>query len=76
MTMLVKHNRRQHTVRLRQGYDATTLWWAMTAIEIGGYGDRYPTTTEGRMVAVLLMSAGVGLFGTFYGSCLVVPWGR
>src|SRR5687768_8135832 len=43
------------------------VWWAMTTITTVGYGDRYPTTTEGRMVAVLLMSAGVGLFGTFSG---------
>jgi len=43
------------------------VWWAITTITTVGYGDRYPTTTEGRMIAVLLMSAGVGLFGTFSG---------
>lgn len=43
------------------------LWWAFATITTVGYGDRYPTTGEGRMVAVLLMSAGVGLFGTFSG---------
>jgi voltage-gated potassium channel len=41
------------------------VWWALTTITTVGYGDRYPTTGEGRMVAVLLMSAGVGLFGVF-----------
>jgi voltage-gated potassium channel len=41
------------------------LWWAITTITTVGYGDRYPTTHEGRLVAVILMSAGVGLFGTF-----------
>ena len=30
-------------------------------------GDRYPVTPEGRIVAVFLMIAGVGLFGTFTG---------
>lgn len=43
------------------------LWWAFATITTVGYGDRYPTTGEGRLVAVLLMSAGVGLFGTFSG---------
>ena len=37
-----------------------------------GYGDRYPTTAEGRIVAVFLMAAGVGLFGTLSG--LVASW--
>lgn len=43
------------------------VWWAFTTITTVGYGDRYPTTGEGRMIAVLLMSAGVGLFGVFSG---------
>lgn len=43
------------------------VWWAFATITTVGYGDRYPTTGEGRLVAVLLMSAGVGLFGTFSG---------
>lgn len=43
------------------------VWWSFATITTVGYGDRYPTTGEGRMVAVLLMSAGVGLFGTFSG---------
>jgi len=43
------------------------VWWAFATITTVGYGDRYPVTTEGRFVAALLMSAGVGLFGTFSG---------
>jgi hypothetical protein len=41
-----------------------------------GYGDRYPVTAEGRLVAGLLMVAGVGLFGTlsgFLGAWFVAP---
>ena len=41
------------------------LWWAFATITTVGYGDRFPVTHEGRLVAVLLMTAGVGLFGTF-----------
>jgi voltage-gated potassium channel len=48
------------------------LWWAVTTMTTVGYGDRFPVTTEGRMVAVLLMAAGVGLFGTFSG--LLAAW--
>ncbi|MES2572771.1 MAG: ion transporter [Verrucomicrobiota bacterium] len=41
------------------------LWWAIATITTVGYGDKFPVTTEGRAVAALLMTAGVGLFGTF-----------
>lgn len=43
------------------------LWWAYVTITTVGYGDRFPVTTEGRLIASLLMTAGVGLFGTFAG---------
>lgn len=41
------------------------LWWSYTTITTVGYGDKYPVTTEGRIIAALLMTVGVGLFGTF-----------
>jgi voltage-gated potassium channel len=37
-----------------------------------GYGDLYPVTSEGRLLAGLVMVAGVGLFGAFSG--LVASW--
>ena len=43
------------------------LWWAFVTITTVGYGDKFPVTPEGRAVAMLLMTAGVGLFGTFTG---------
>ena len=43
------------------------IWWAFTTITTVGYGDRFPVTTEGRMVAVVLMVAGISLFGVFTG---------
>ena len=50
---------------IKTGEDA--IWWAFATITIVGYGDRYPVTSEGRFVAAILMTAGVGLFGTFSG---------
>lgn len=41
------------------------LWWAFVTITTVGYGDKFPVTHEGRIVAAALMTAGVGLFGTF-----------
>jgi voltage-gated potassium channel len=39
------------------------LWWAMTTVTTVGYGDLYPVTTLGRLVAVSLMVVGVSLVG-------------
>lgn len=41
------------------------IWWAYVTITTVGYGDKFPVTTEGRLIAAALMTAGVGLFGTF-----------
>ncbi|WP_306171340.1 potassium channel family protein [Porphyromonas gingivalis] len=41
------------------------IWWSYVTITTVGYGDKYPVTTEGRIIAMFLMTAGVGLFGTF-----------
>jgi voltage-gated potassium channel len=38
------------------------LWWAVSTVTTVGYGDRYPTTSEGRAVAFVLMVLGLGLF--------------
>jgi voltage-gated potassium channel len=43
------------------------IWWSVTTITTVGYGDKYPVTAEGRIVAMLLMVAGIGLFGILSG---------
>jgi voltage-gated potassium channel len=48
------------------------LWWSYVTITTVGYGDKFPVTTEGRLIGVILMTAGVGLFGTFSG--FVASW--
>jgi len=40
------------------------IWWSYSTINYGAYGDKYPVTTEGRIIAGLLMTTGVALFGT------------
>ena len=35
------------------------IWWAFVTIGTIGYGDYYPVTVEGRVIAVLLMVAGL-----------------
>jgi len=35
------------------------LWWASTTISTVGDGDRYPVTTQGRVIAVGLMIVGI-----------------
>jgi voltage-gated potassium channel len=43
------------------------LWWAYVTITTVGYGDRYPVTTLGRIVGIIVMTTGVGIFATFAG---------
>lgn len=43
------------------------LWWAMVTITTIGYGDCYPVTQAGRLIATVLMVSGIGLFGTLSG---------
>lgn len=48
------------------------LWWAVTTVTTVGYGDRFPTTTEGRLLAVMLMIMGISLVGVITAS--VASW--
>jgi voltage-gated potassium channel len=40
------------------------LWWAATTVTTVGYGDRFPVTTAGRLIAVALMIVGIGVVGS------------
>ena len=48
------------------------LWWAVVTVSTAGYGDLYPVTVEGRIIAMAMLVTGIGLFGTF--TALVASW--
>ncbi|ROR73079.1 potassium channel family protein [Bogoriella caseilytica] len=39
------------------------LWWAVVTVTTVGYGDTYPVTTVGRIIAVGLMIGGIAVLG-------------
>jgi voltage-gated potassium channel len=43
------------------------LWWVYVTITTVGYGDTYPVSQGGRIIGMLVMLAGVGLFGVLTG---------
>jgi voltage-gated potassium channel len=48
---------------IKTGGDA--FWWTFVTITTVGYGDRYPVTSEGRLVGMITMTVGIGIFGVF-----------
>ncbi|MBW2525875.1 MAG: ion transporter [Deltaproteobacteria bacterium] len=55
--------------RLEHGHNESiqtftdALWWSMTTLSTVGYGDLYPSTDGGRVVAIFTMVLGIGLLG-------------
>jgi len=48
------------------------IWWACTTVTTVGYGDRYPVTFQGRLIAVVLMVVGIGVVGSV--TAAVAAW--
>ena len=46
---------------------ADAVWYVIVTISTVGYGDRYPTTSWGRIDGTIIILVGVGIFGTFTG---------
>lgn len=56
------------------GQDA--VWWVFVSITTVGYGDRYPTTTVGHLIGVVVMFCGIALLGVltiFLASFFIAP---
>lgn len=55
-----------------QGANITKLgdgiWWAVVTIATVGYGDYYPITTVGRVIAIFVMFSGIGIFVLLVGT--------
>ncbi len=52
------------------------FWWAYVTITTVGYGDHFPVTGSGRVIAMVLMTFGIGIFGvltSFFSSIFLAP---
>ncbi|WP_245568565.1 potassium channel family protein [Nocardia concava] len=47
-------------------------WWSMVSVTTVGYGDFHPVTLTGRLIAVVLMTVGIGLISFTIGA--VTSW--
>ena len=74
-SILILHQEsRSPGANITTGGDA--LWWGIVTITTVGYGDYYPVTTLGRITAVFVMFAGIGIIGalaSILASVLVAP---
>lgn len=50
---------------IKNGFDA--IWWSICTITTVGYGDKFPITDGGKVIALMFMISGIGLFGTLIG---------
>ncbi len=48
------------------------FWWALVSVTTVGYGDKFPVTDEGRLIAAFLLVVGIGLFGAL--TALLASW--
>jgi voltage-gated potassium channel len=51
---------------------ADGFWWALTTMTTVGYGDRFPVTSAGRLIAAALMVVGIALLGVLTAS--IAAW--
>ncbi len=48
------------------------LWWALIPVTSAGYGNIYPTTTNGKIIAIILTLGGMGLFSVLTADILSI----
>ena len=49
-----------------------SVWWSVVTVSTVGYGDIYPVTLEGRLIAMALLVVGLAAFGVFTAS--IASW--
>lgn len=49
-----------------------SVWWAITTMSTVGYGDKYPITNAGKVIATLTIIAGVSLIGMLTAEIAVI----
>ncbi len=72
--LILQEESRSSGANIKTGGDA--IWWGIVTITTVGYGDYYPVTTLGRITAVWVMFAGIGIIGalaSILASLLVAP---
>ena len=72
--LILQEESRAPGANIKTGGEA--LWWGIVTITTVGYGDYYPVTTLGRLTAVFVMFAGIGIIGalaSILASLLVAP---
>ncbi len=72
--LILQEESRSPGANITTGGDA--IWWGIVTITTVGYGDYYPVTTLGRITAVFVMFAGIGIIGalaSILASLLVAP---
>ncbi|MBV9096507.1 MAG: two pore domain potassium channel family protein [Frankiaceae bacterium] len=65
-------NAEQHAHGARIVNMGDAMWWAVTTMTTVGYGDFYPVTAAGKVIAASLMLTGIGLIGVITAS--VAAW--
>ncbi len=68
--LILQVERHAHDANITNYGDA--LWWSITTVSTVGYGDVYPVTGAGRVIAIALIVAGVSLFGVLTAS--IAAW--
>jgi voltage-gated potassium channel Kch len=62
---MVAAERRAPNANITSASDS--IWYTYVTMTTVGYGDKFPVTNEGRVIGMIIMAAGVGLFGTLTG---------